>query len=117
MKQINKKFMLHLKEIFDISSKAELMKNLKVLKCKRNFTDDYSSDKLNKDELYYVLIIDNFYSVLLENTLLTFTSRKSILEAYFYDYFMTEKEMRKEKLIKIQQVSNSNIVAELNTNK
>lgn len=117
MKQINKKFLPHLKELFDFSSKAELMKNLKVFKCKRNSTCSYSFENIQKDEFYYVLIKNDLFNVVLENTLLTFSSKKSINAAYCYDYFMTEKEIRKEKLIKIQQVSYSNIVAELNTNK
>jgi len=108
MKQINKTFMPHLKKLFDFSSKAELMKNLKSLKCKRNFTSDYSFETLQKDELYYVIKKNNLYHVVLENTLLTFSSKKSINAAYIYDYFITEEQLRKEKLIKIQQVSNNN---------
>jgi hypothetical protein len=108
MKQINKTFLPHLKEFFDFSTKAELMKNLKVFKCKRNFRSEFLSDKLNKDELYYVIFKSNFYQVLLDNSLFPLSDQKRSY-CYFYNYFMTESEMRKAKLIKLQQVSKSNL--------
>ena len=106
MKAINKAFVLDLKEIFDFSSKTELMKNLKVFKCKRNFVSNFSLESIQKDEFYYILKKHNIYHVLLDNTLLSFSINKSIYSAYFFDYFITEQEIRKEKLIEIMKVSN-----------
>ena len=108
MKQINKTLMFNLKEFFDFSSIDELMKNLKEFKCKRNLTCNYD-ESLQKDEFYFVLKKNNSFHVVLDNTLLTFSSEKSKNAAFIYDYFITEQQLRKEKLFKIQQVS-SNLI-------
>lgn len=90
-------------------SEDELMKKLEVFKCKRNYTDFYHH-KLKKDELYYVIMKNSNCIVLNKSSLMQFSIDKSINCEYFYDYFMTAHEMRKEKLIKIQQVSNRNLL-------
>jgi len=106
MKQINKKFLIFLKNYFNCSEN-ELMNNLKKIKCKKKYYCNYSFASINKDEFYYILIKNNLYHVVFENTILTFSCKKSKNDAYIYDYFLTEQEMRREKLIQIQQVSSN----------
>lgn len=103
---IKKSLLITLKSIFECSEK-EVMKKLVVFNCKRNYTNE-NSQNIQKDEFYYVIIDYPFYTVLTKNSLMSLSIDKAINYEYFYDYFMTEKETRREKLIKILQVSNSN---------
>jgi len=105
MKQIDKTLLFNLKTTFDCSEE-EFIKTLVVFKCKKKYTD-YNLKKIQKDEFYYVIVNYPFYTVLTKNSLMSFSIDNAINFEYFYDYFMTEKEVRNEKLKKIHQVSSN----------
>ena len=105
MKLIKKSLLITLKSIFECSEK-EVMKKLVVFNCKRNYTNE-NSQNIQKDEFYYVIIDYPFYTVLTKKSLMSLSIDKAINYDYFYDYFLTEQQLRKEKLIQIQQVSSN----------
>ena len=104
MKKINK-IQIHLLKSILKCSEAEVMKNLEEFKCKRNYTDLYQN--LQKNKFYYATTVyQNMYAVISNDSLVFFSIINCDSNYYFFDYFMTETEMRNEKLIKLQQISN-----------